>query len=109
MTTYKDDFSKLLERTTKQIPSVKLIIGEPFAVRGVKAVDDTWYPAFDAYRKAAKEIADKFDAVFIPYQSIFDEAQKSAPASYWTADGVHPTLAGNELMAQAWLKTIQKS
>lgn len=105
--TYRDDFKKLLDRTKQQFPEVKLIIGEPFAVKGVKAVDDTWYPAFDAYRKAAREIADSFDAVFIPYQSIFDKAQKSAPGSYWTYDGVHPSLAGNELMAQAWLKTVK--
>jgi lysophospholipase L1-like esterase len=105
--TYRNDYKALLERTKQVLPDVKLIIGEPFAVRGIKAVDDTWYPAFDEYRAAAKEIAAQFDAVFIPYQSIFDKAQKSAPGVYWTYDGVHPSLAGARLMAQAWLEAVK--
>ena len=59
-------------------------------------------PEFDEYRAAAKEVADKFNAHFIPFQTIFDEAQKLAPGSYWTYDGVHPSLAGAALMAEAY-------
>lgn len=103
---YKKDLIALLERTRKAIPDIKFIIGEPFAVKGVKAVDETWYPEFDAYRAAAKDIAKQFNAVFIPYQKVFDEAEKKAPGAYWTGDGVHPSLAGAKLMAQAWLKAV---
>lgn len=105
--TYRSDFKALLERTLKALPGVKLIIGEPFAVAGIKAVDNTWYPDFDGYRAAAREIADQFNAVFIPYQSIFDRAIKSAPGVYWTYDGVHPSVAGAQLMATAWLECIR--
>ena len=104
---YRKDFIALLERTKKALPNVKLIICEPFAVRGVKAVDDKWYPEFYDYQKAAREIATQFAATFIPYQKIYDEAQKQAPGSYWTPDGVHPTLAGAQLMAQAWLAAVK--
>jgi lysophospholipase L1-like esterase len=104
---YKKDYIALLERTKKALPDVKLIICEPFAVKGVKAVDDKWYPEFFDYQKAAKDIATQFGATFIPLQKIYDEAQKQAPGAYWTGDGVHPTLAGAQLMAQAWLKAIK--
>lgn len=104
---YRNDYIALLERTKKALPNVKLIICEPFAVKGVKAVDDRWYPEFYEYQKAAKDIAVKFNAIFIPYQKIYDEAQKKAPGAYWTGDGVHPTLAGAQLMAKAWTKTIE--
>ncbi|WP_291910415.1 SGNH/GDSL hydrolase family protein [Chitinophaga sp. CB10] len=104
---YRTDYDKLLDRTKQKFPDLQLIIGEPFAVKGVKAVDDTWYPEFNEYRAAAKEIADKYKAAFIPYQAIFDKAIQSAPASYWTGDGVHPSLAGARLMAQAWLDCIK--
>jgi lysophospholipase L1-like esterase len=104
--TYRKDFNALLERTKEKLPDVKLVIGEPFAVTGTKAVDSKWFPRFDEYRNAAREIAQRFDAVFIPYQSIFDKATKSTPAVYWTHDGVHPSLAGSQLMAEAWLKAI---
>jgi len=104
---YRNDFTALLERTKKALPNVKLIICEPFAVPGVKAVDDKWYPEFYGYQKAAREIAVQFGATFIPYQKIYDEAQKQAPGVYWTPDGVHPTLAGAQLIAQAWLETVK--
>lgn len=99
---YKNDYIALIERTKEVLPDVTLIICEPFAVTGVRAVDDRWYPEFDEYRAAAKEVADKFNAHFIPFQTIFDEAQKRAPGSYWTYDGVHPSLAGAALMAEAY-------
>ena len=102
--TYEDDYRTLLNRTLTALPDVKLIIGEPFAVAGIRAVDSSWFPEFDRYREAAKRIADEFNAVFIPYQNVFDEAQRHAPGSYWTHDGVHATLAGAYLMANAWLK-----
>ncbi len=105
--TYRTDYRKLLDRTKQALPDVKLIIGEPFAVNGIKSVTDQWFPKFNEYRQAAREIADSYDAVWVPYQSVFDEAQKTVPGSYWTADGVHPTLAGANLMAEAWLKMVK--
>jgi len=104
---YRNDYIALLERTRKALPDVKLIICEPFGVTGVKAVDDKWYPEFYEYQKAAREIADKFGAVFIPFQKIYDDAVKLAPGSYWTPDGVHPSLAGAQLMAAAWLHSVK--
>jgi lysophospholipase L1-like esterase len=104
---YRDDYKALLERTKQNLRDVKLIIGEPFAVSGVKAVDETWFPAFDEYRNAAKEIAKSFDAIFVPYQRVFDKAQKEAPGIYWTYDGVHASLAGAQLMAHAWMEAVK--
>ncbi|MGK6351294.1 SGNH/GDSL hydrolase family protein [Parapedobacter sp. DT-150] len=104
---YRDDYRKLLDRTLAALPNVKLIIGEPFAVNNVKAVTDAWYPAFDEYRQAAREIATAYKAAFIPYQRVFDEATKQVSPEYWTGDGVHTTLAGAQLMAEAWLSTVK--
>lgn len=104
--TYRNDFTSLIRRTKEKLPDVKLIIGEPFAVLGTSAVNADWFPRFDEYRKAAREIAQESKAVFIPYQSIFEKASKLAPPIYWTHDGVHPSLAGSQLMAEAWLKAV---
>lgn len=104
---YRRDYIALLERTKKALPDVRLIICEPFGVKDVKAVTDKWYPEFLEYQKAAREIANQFGAVFIPYQKIYDEAQKRAPGVYWTPDGVHPSLAGAQLMAAAWMNAIK--
>ena len=105
--TYRNDFIKLLDRTRQALPDVKLIIGEPFAISGVRFVNRYWYPTFTAYRLTAREVADTYHATFIPYQDIFDEAVKAAPAAYWTTDGINPSVAGQSLMAQAWLDAVK--
>jgi lysophospholipase L1-like esterase len=104
--TYITDYHKLLDRTKKALPDVKLIICEPFALKDVKAVDDKWYPTFDFFRKAARDIAKEYDTAFVPLQAIFNQAIESAPASYWSLDGVHPSLAGEALMAHAWTEAV---
>lgn len=105
--TYRTDYKKLLDRTRQALPDIQLVIGEPFALKGVQAVTEKWYPTFDEYRKIARDIAKEYDAAFIPYQAIFDKAATVAPASYWTFDGVHPSIPGCQLMADAWLKVIR--
>lgn len=104
---YRNDYKALLERTKQALPDVKLIIGEPFAFTGVRYVNQSWYPKFNEFRLAAREMADIYHATFIPYQNIFDEALKLAPAAYWSVDGVHPTVAGAGLMAKVWLETVK--
>ena len=107
---YEEDYRNLLKLTRSALPDTKFIIGEPFSVQGGTAIDASkWYPAFDEYRKAAKKVAEEFGAVWIPYQTIFDEALGEAGVEYWCPDGVHPSLAGNYLMADAWLKALKKA
>ena len=103
---YERDFRALLKRTKEALPDTKLIICEPFAVLGCKAVDGTWFPEFDQYRVAARKLAGEFNTIFIPYHDIFSKASKIAPPTYWTADGVHPSVAGAKLMADAWMKYV---
>jgi lysophospholipase L1-like esterase len=101
---YAADYRTLIARTLKELPQVKIVICEPFLIHGGTALDDTWEPEFKAYRQAAKTVADEFKVTFIPFQSVYNEALKKAPAAYWGPDGVHPSLAGAQLMTQAWLK-----
>jgi lysophospholipase L1-like esterase len=103
---YERDYRALLKRTADALPKTRLVICEPFAVNKVRAVTDSWFPVFDKYRVAAKKLAGEFGATFVPFQQVFDDAQKLAPGKYWTPDGVHPSLAGAQLMADAWLKSV---
>ena len=106
--TYENDYRALLKRTKDHLPDLQLIIGEPFAVKGGSAIDPKkWFPKFDGYRAVAKQLSEEFGAAFIPYQQIFDEAIQEGGAAYWCPDGVHPSLAGAQLMADHWLKAIK--
>jgi lysophospholipase L1-like esterase len=102
---YERDFQALLERTKKALPKVKLVICEPFVLR-CGAVNEHWFPEFDRYRAAARRVAKSQHAVFVPFQTMFDEALKYAAPDTWAGDGVHPTAAGASLMAYFWLKAV---
>ena len=102
---YEHDYRELLARTAKALPKIKLVICEPFVLR-CGAVNDKWFPEFDQYRAAARRVAESFRAAFVPFQAMFDEAVKYAPAEHWAKDGVHPTPSGAALMAHEWLMAV---
>ncbi|MBM1105467.1 SGNH/GDSL hydrolase family protein [Aurantibacter crassamenti] len=105
--TYESDYRRLVKVTKNKLPNVEVIIGEPFCILDeIKNEKLEWKVNFPKYQKAAYKIAKEFDAIWIPYQSIFDKAIKQAPASYWTWDGIHPSLAGNYLISKAWLQAF---
>ena len=104
---YKEQLSQLITNTLEELPNVKIILAEPFGVNHVAHVDDSWYPEFPKYQAAAKQVAQENGCIFLPYQQIFDEALKRNTGSYWTPDGVHTSMAGASLMAEAWLNLIK--
>ncbi|MCU0918381.1 MAG: SGNH/GDSL hydrolase family protein [Planctomycetes bacterium] len=105
---YERDYRTLLTRTQKELPGVRLVVCEPFVLR-CGAVTDKWFPEFDGYRAAARRVATDFQATFVPFQAMFDQAVRSAPPKYWAADGVHPTIAGAALMAQTWCDLVARA
>ncbi|MCG6187136.1 SGNH/GDSL hydrolase family protein [Maribellus maritimus] len=104
---YENDYRALLKRTKENLPGVRLVICEPFYVLNTKSVDETWVEPMKQYQAAAKRIAKEFDAFWVPFQNVFDEAIKYAPETYWTGDGVHPAMPGAQLMAEAWLQVVK--
>ncbi len=103
---YERDYRNLLDRTKSELPYVKLVVCEPFILVGTSAVDESWLEPFSRYQEIAAGLAKEFDAVWVPFQSAFNEAVEYAPASYWAHDGVHPSMPGCALMAETWLKAV---
>jgi lysophospholipase L1-like esterase len=102
---YENDYNALIGRTKDAQPEIKLVICEPF-VLNCGAVNAKWFPEFDGYRAAARRVAEKSGATFVPFQEIFDRAVAYAPPEHWAADGVHPTDIGDALMAHVWLDAV---
>lgn len=104
--TYKSGLQALLKRTQKALPYTKIVICEPFVLR-CGAVNDKWFPEFDQRRQACRDVANKLQCTWVPFQSMFDNATDAEVApSYWAGDGVHPSVAGHALMAKTWLETV---
>lgn len=106
---YENDLRNLLTRTKGALPGVRLILGEPFVVKGGTAVGNKrWETEFPAFQAACRKVSNEFNASFVPYQAIFDKVLSKGGAAYWCPDGVHPSLAGARLMANAWISIYEK-
>lgn len=103
-------YDDLLTKTKEAFPSIVIVLGLPF-ILPVGKVKDNWdaYSAdLDKRKMVVRQLAQKFDAVLVDFQKVFDSACKRAPANYWIWDGVHPTVAGHELMARQWLNDVSE-
>ncbi|MCH9656619.1 MAG: SGNH/GDSL hydrolase family protein [Planctomycetes bacterium] len=103
---YQTGFTTLLQQTKAALPDTKIVICEPFVLR-CGAVKESWIPEFDQRRAVAKEVAQTAGTIWVPFQSMFDEAiAAGTKPDYWAGDGVHPTLAGHALMGQTWRDVV---
>jgi lysophospholipase L1-like esterase len=98
---YENQYTALLAQTRQALPSVRLIVLEPFVLRCC-AVNEQWFPEFTARQAAAARVASQAGATFVPLQAVFDERVRTAPPQYWASDGVHPTVAGHAVIAEQW-------
>lgn len=94
----------LLDWTLEARPGIKILLFEPFVLEcGV--VTPEWTVEINQRREVVRKIAADYKLPLILTQEILNDAVQSAQAEYWLRDGVHPTLAGHQLLADAWLKT----
>ncbi len=102
-------YSMLIEDTIARLPNVKIILCEPFVLKG--EVTQEKYDEFLNVKKYAlvvKKLAEKYGLYFLPLQDKFDEATKTIEEKYYLGDGVHPTVTGATLIANEWLKLFKE-
>ena len=116
-----DKFEKiycmLIEEVKEALPNTKIMILEPFCLKGTNTDDteeipDKWEKFSQGVKenaKRAKKVADKYNLTFIPLQHLFDEAATKANTSYWLEDGVHPTAMGHEIISREWIKYFKQN
>lgn len=102
---YERVYRDLLKQAVAELEPLRLVLCEPFVLR-TGQVTDAWFPEFDQRREIVRKLADEFDAIFVPFQAMFDRACEQAPPSYWAGDGVHPTLAGHRRMSRLWVEKV---
>lgn len=112
---YEKVYNTLIEEIKEELPNTKIMILEPFVLRG-GATDKKEQPerfeifSNDVYEmaKVSRRVAKKHNLKFVELQNKFDEACKLQPPSYWLTDGVHPTTMGHELIKREWLKAFEE-
>jgi len=106
---YEQIYDTLLSDVKAANPDVKLVLCEPFtlAVGGVKGKWETWSANIKTRREIVAKLAQKHHAALVCFQKAFDDACQKAPAEHWIWDGVHPTYAGHQLMADEWVRAVK--
>ena len=104
---FDEFYRRLLDWSLQSNPKMQFILLEPFVLfHG--AVAEEWRKEVTEKREVVRQIAKDYNTIFVPLQSVFDEATKRAPGDFWLADGVHPTLPGHHLIAKAWLAATKE-
>ncbi|MFK7819416.1 MAG: SGNH/GDSL hydrolase family protein, partial [Planctomycetaceae bacterium] len=102
---YEEGYRDLLTRSRAANANLKLVLVEPF----VLPVKRDWRGQVDRIRPVVSKLASEFNAVFIPMQTIFDEASKRTSPEHWIWDGVHPLPQGHELIARTWIQKVAEA
>jgi lysophospholipase L1-like esterase len=107
---FDDVYRSLLDQSLKKNPGIIFVLNQPFAFRYTSTANNWELRQKDLKEreKIAEKIALDYNAVFVRLQDKFNDACKRAPAEYWIWDGIHPTVAGHELITREWLKEVSK-
>lgn len=104
-------YRMLIEETKKVLPNVKIILCEPFFLKGTATEDiqekpDRYERFCDIYEYATivKKLAREFELPFVCLQGTFIEQSQKYGVVPYLYDGVHPNVAGANLIATEWLK-----
>ena len=102
-------YRKLLDDSRRQNPDLKLVLCAPFTANTGKMHSSTNFALRDSLvRQCAaivEQIAKDYNAFFVPYHVLFEKLSyvyRSTPDTYWIRDGIHPTAAGHQRMAELW-------
>jgi len=101
---YEEMYRGLLDQVRTNC-NARLILCEPFVLH-TSPDRQSWRADLDPKIAAVRRLANEYDALCVPFDSLFAQAATQRAPAFWAADGVHPTAAGHALMAQAWLRAI---
>lgn len=105
---YEQLLTMLVEDALEVFPNLTIAILEPFVLKG-GATEGQW-EAFDsnvrALAKIAKQVAERYNLVFVPLQDKFDALAESSAAVDWLYDGVHPSTGGHAMIAKELVKAL---
>lgn len=105
---YESNYRTLLTQVRERLGDIPVLLIEPFLMPFVPDKLN-WREDLDPKIHAARKMAQEFHAHYLPLDGLF--ASKSIDCGYevWSADGVHPSLAGHTLIAQEWLKLVEEA
>lgn len=112
MKKWESDYRQLLDQLRTANPDVKIILGTPFVAQvGRIGSKDNYQQRKALIAECAavvRHIASDYNATLLDFEKLFNGLTEHN-ASYWIWDGIHPTAAGHQKMADLWLNTVINS
>ena len=100
---YEETLDGLI-RSAKGNGIQNVLLMTPFVIEGNPA--DRMRLLTVEFGKAVKRVADRYGALFVDMQAVFDRYLEDSYTSELAADRVHPNLTGHMLIARAWLDAV---
>ena len=108
---YEQLLCMLIEDVTEALPDIKIIMLEPYVLKGV-STEPNWTklnPGVRNNASIAKRVAEKYGLPFVTLQDKFDALCSEKPADFWVQDGIHPTENGHRVIADELIKAIEET
>jgi acyl-CoA thioesterase I len=105
---FEAGYRDLIDRTRAGAPGAEIVLVEPFLVP-VRAEQWAWREDLDPKIQVVRRLAVEHGLPLVATDGPFAEAvaaSGSGPQA-WAYDGVHPTPAGHDLLARAWLSVVR--
>jgi len=110
LNTWENNYRQLLDQLRAANPDVIIALGTPFVAKvgriGAAENFQLRKELISECAKAVRHIATDYNAVLLDYEKMFNVLAEDNP-SYWIWDGIHPTAAGHQKMADLWLNTFK--
>ena len=95
---------EIIQWTRRVLPSCRILRMEPF-VFPIGVANEAWLEEVKLRAIEVRKIAARYNLGFLPLQERLEMAARTAGSpEYILSDGVHPTLAGHQIIADAWLE-----
>lgn len=116
---YRFIYDRMLYEAKEKNNDAKFVILEPYVFKiNLENINinnqndiylnyDYWRKEVDEKAAVSKELAEKYNAVFVPLAQMFDEYTKNNDVAVLTQDAIHPTLQGHKMIAEAWLNACK--
>ncbi len=103
-------YDMLIEEVKEALPDLKIMILEPFVMKGsgTEAYFDEFKCEVEKRAAMSKKIAEKYGIPYIELQAGFNKLAELAEPTYWLYDGVHPTPMGHQFITNQWMDAFEK-
>ncbi len=98
---FEQSYRELLE----PVRAKQLVLVEPFLL-AVKEEQHTWREDLDPKIDVVRRLAAEYGALLVPADVEFNRQAEAVGATTLADDGVHPTAAGHQFLADLWRQTV---